>query len=49
MLSEEAIKEYQEIYEKNTGEKIPEKEARKQAGNLLNLFRKVYFDSNNSK
>lgn len=42
MLSDEAIKQYQEIYKKKFGQEISEKEAREQGENLIRLIRVVY-------
>lgn len=42
MLSEEKVKQFQEIYEKETGEKISLEEASECAEKLINLVRLVY-------
>jgi hypothetical protein len=42
MLDDEAIDEYQAIYQKQFGVCLPGKEAFEQALNLLNLYRAVY-------
>ena len=41
-LSEESIKEFQEMYKKKFGEEIDEKMAAEKARRLLNLFKAVY-------
>ena len=41
-LSKEAIKEFKEIYKKEFGEEISDREAYDKASNLLRLFEAVY-------
>jgi hypothetical protein len=41
MLSEEAIKEFQELYEKLFGERISKEEALKKSISLLRLYKAV--------
>ena len=41
MLNDEAVKEYQEIYEKEYDKKISFEEARKQGEQLVRLYRAV--------
>ena len=42
MLSNKAIKEYQEIYKREFGKEVSESEARVGAENFLRLFRLIY-------
>ncbi|MFA5358636.1 MAG: hypothetical protein WC310_02315 [Patescibacteria group bacterium] len=42
MLTETAIKEFQQIYKDSCGIEISSAEAAKQATNLLNLFKTIY-------
>ena len=41
-LSKEAIKEFKEIYYKEFGERISDKEAQEMGANLLSLFKIIY-------
>lgn len=41
-LSDQAIKEYQDIYFKEFGKKISKEEAREQGTRLVNLYKAVY-------
>lgn len=42
MLPDEAIKEFQQLYEGHFGERLSETEARSRAERFLQLFRAVY-------
>jgi len=42
MLSDKAVKEYQEIYTREFGEELPKNEAREQAESFIRLFRLIY-------
>jgi len=44
MLSKNAIKEFQNLYRKEFGIKLSEKEATKRASRLLGLYKAVYSD-----
>lgn len=42
MLSNKAVKEYQEIYKREFGKELSDSEARIEAENFIRLFRLVY-------
>lgn len=48
MLPPEAIEEFKEIYLRNYGVELSDDEASARAGNLMNLYRVVYGEINNS-
>ena len=42
MLSDKAVKEYQEIYKREFGEELSDSGAREQAESFIRLFRLIY-------
>jgi len=48
-ISDEAIKEFKEIYKKEFKEEIDDRKARIMAGRLLNLYKAVYEPSDKSE
>jgi hypothetical protein len=43
LLSEQAISEFKEIYQKEFGEELSDDEARRKAENLFGLFKVIYW------
>ncbi len=49
MLPEKALKEFKEIYQKNFGKELSEKDALDKALKILNLYKAVYGPSRSSQ
>ncbi len=49
MFSKKALKEFKEIYQKNFGKELSEKDALDKALKILNLYKAVYGSNKSSK